>query len=189
MPKCSFLDRCASSFGEARGNFETLVSGLDDRRANWQPAPGKWSVAECIDHLNTSAREYFPRMERAIERGREKEILGHAPYGGRTLLGRIILWALEPKARRKVKAPKVFRPQQGTLDFDKVCEEFRAALAHFEKLAEEADGLDLGRLRLATPIVPWPRVSLAEAFEIHALHIPRHLAQARRVIETSGFPS
>ena len=55
-------------------------------------------------------------------------------------------------------------------------------------LMEEADGLDLGRARVPNPAVPLLKVNLAEAFEIHSLHFPRHLEQARSVTQSTHYP-
>ena len=54
--------------------------------------------------------------------------------------------------------------------------------------AESADGLDLGRIRFGTPVLSLARVTMAEAFEMPALHEPRHLAQAERVKQAEGYP-
>ncbi len=188
MADCPFLTDCASRFDQAGRSFETLVAGIDSRQANWKPAPRRWSVAECIEHLNISARGYFPKMEDAIRRGKERLLLGTAPYRRWSFLGRTLLRALDPEANRTVSAPGVFRPSSGQHDFGAVCDELRTGLEQFGDLVERGDGLDLGRIRLASPIAPIPRLTLAEAFRIHTLHIPRHLAQAKRVTETAGYP-
>ncbi len=188
MADCPFLTDCASRFEQAGRSFETLVAGIDSRQANWKPAPKRWSGAEWRGHVYGSARGYFPKMEVAIRRGKGRLLLGSAPYRRWSFLGRFILRALDPEANRTVPAPGVFRPSSGQHDFATVCDELRAGLERFGELVEGADGLDLGRIRLASPIAPIPRLTLAEAFRIHTLHIPRHLAQAQRVTETAGYP-
>src|SRR5262249_46828789 len=30
---------------------KSIVSGLSDAQFNWKPAPGQWSVAQCLKHL------------------------------------------------------------------------------------------------------------------------------------------
>jgi DinB family protein len=40
--------------GEAEKNAadaRSVVSGLSDAQLNWQPAPDKWSIAQCLEHL------------------------------------------------------------------------------------------------------------------------------------------
>jgi len=38
-----------------RQDAEGLMAGLSDAQFNWPPAPGRWSMAGCFDHLNKSA--------------------------------------------------------------------------------------------------------------------------------------
>lgn len=189
MPECPFLTECTAAFTDAKVDFEELVAGLDSNQANWKPSPKGWSVAECIEHLNVAADGYLSRTVKAILKGREKGLIGTAPYTQRSLLGQFILRALDPEAQRRVPAPRVFRPRAGGLDFDEVCRRFRSDIEAFRDLAEEADGLALGRIKMATPFAPFPRLNLAEAFGIHIRHIPRHLAQATRVTRMPGFPA
>ena len=189
MPACPFLAHCVSAFKSARRDLENLASAVSDRQAAWHPAPRRWSIAECIEHLNVTHRGYSPRLERALDKGRRRGWSGSSPYPQSSFLGRMILRVLDPEAGRTFPAPRVFRPAAGELDFASVCGELRRGLDHFAELAERADGLDLGRIRFATPVAPWPRLTLAEAFEIHSLHIPRHLAQAEAVRNMPGFPA
>ncbi|MCG8455574.1 MAG: DinB family protein [Holophagales bacterium] len=186
MTDCPFLSSCLSAFDEAERTFHAHFAELDPPIALRRPEPGRWSVAECIEHLNVTADLYLPRMEAAIRRGREKGLEGRAPFERRTLLGRFLLSALDPGASRRVPAPKRFRPQQAELDFSEVCTRFSTGLERFRDASGEADGLDLDRIRLPTPIAPVPRLTLAEAFTIHRHHIPRHLAQAKAALDAVG---
>jgi hypothetical protein len=42
----SYSDQLLSVRQDAGG----LMSGLSDAQFNWQPAPGRWSMAGCFDH-------------------------------------------------------------------------------------------------------------------------------------------
>ena len=65
---------------------------------------------------------------------------------------------------------------------------FRERAERLIELAEKADGLPLGVVWIATPVSRWLKVSLAQAFEVHTLHTPRHLGQAERVKGHESFP-
>ncbi len=189
MPKCPFLIRCVAAFEEADDELEELVGGITDEQAAWRAGPGRWSIVECIEHLNRTGGGYLMRMERAVERARERGLAGAQPYRRKTFLGSMILRVLEPGAGRKFPAPRVYRPRREPLALAEVAAELRRQLRRLIELADLADGLDLGRMLFATPVAPWPRLTVAEAFEIHRLHIPRHLAQARAVKEAPGYPA
>jgi len=190
MTTCPFLSDCTARFDAANQRFEDLVARMTPEEAQQRPAPGRWSAAECIEHLNVTAKTYSPKIEGAIQRGQAKQLRAPAPYTQRSLLGRILFWSLAPGKNRKVKAPGIFQPEKTSspngghsdLDYDRVCRDFRDSMERFRQLAIEADGLDLGRIRMATPIGPWPRLTLGEAFEVHSQHIPRHLDQAERAL-------
>ena len=188
MADCPFLKRCVAGFQEAGEELERLVHGLSEEQAAWRPGPKQWSIVEGVDHLNRTAEGYVPRMEAAIERGRRLGRTGSAPYPQKSFLGKMILRVLDPEAGRTFPAPKAYNPRGDSADLGVVAAEFRSRLGRLVELAELADGLDLGWIRHATPVAPWPRVTIAEAFEIHRLHIPRHLAQARAVKEAPGYP-
>lgn len=179
----------ARRFDENRERFEALVADLTDEQASWQPAAGKWSVGECIAHLNVTGVKYQPLMTDAIARGRQRGLTGTAPYQGRTLAGRLLLFILDPDKRRRAKAPGGFQPAAGpSLDFPSLVEEFRSVQEGWTRLLDDADGLALGRIVFASPVSRLVRVNLAEAFEINTLHEARHLGQAERVVASAGFP-
>lgn len=188
MPDCPFLAQCAERVEAASSEFEALVGGMTREQAVWRPDPARWSVVECIDHVNRTAELYFRGMGPAIERARARGIEGAAPYRHGTVLGRLVLRVLEPGAGRTFSAPRIFRPARRSFDLPAVSDDFRRVVGTLLGLIEDADGLDLGRVRFANPAIPLLKVNLAEAFEIHSLHIPRHLAQARAVTRSPGYP-
>ena len=55
--------------------------------------------------------------------------------------------------------------------------------ASFQLQMERAEGLDLARIKVATPISRFLKMSLGAMFEQAAAHERRHIEQARRVRE------
>ena len=53
----------------------------------------------------------------------------------------------------------------------------------------QANGLDLGRVRVRAPMNKWVRFSLGSGFAFMAAHERRHLWQARQIIAMKGFPA
>lgn len=183
------LASCLLRLEDSKQRFENLARSVTSRQATWNPAAGKWSIAECIEHLNVSLRLYLPAMQRELEKSRAGDFTGTGPWKRGTFTGRLILWGLDPEASRSIPAPRKFRPDNSTaVDFSLVCNSFRRGIDRLVQLASEADGLALDQIRLPTPIGRLFRITLAEAFEIHARHVPRHLEQAERVTRASSFP-
>ncbi len=54
------FDRCAKEIDEARHRAEALMLGLTTEQLITQPEAGKWSIAECILHLNVTASQIDP---------------------------------------------------------------------------------------------------------------------------------
>ena len=53
-------------FEQISADADALVAPLSDAQFSWQPAPESWSVAQCLDHLNSTAREYLPMLDEGI---------------------------------------------------------------------------------------------------------------------------
>lgn len=188
MIRDEYLRRCVDSYDQSLRRFEDLVSRVSPHQATWRPGSKKWSIAECVEHLNVSLKLYEKTMDRAIRRAREEGLTGDGPWTRWTVPGKLLLRALDPAAKKSLPAPPSFKPRSpGKLEFAEVCARFRKHMERLRKLARHADGLDLDKVRIATPLGSLIRMTAAEAFEIQVLHIPRHLGQAERVSETPGF--
>ena len=163
-----------------------LVSGLSEAQLNWKPAPDKWSIAQCLDHLAVASQKFGAYFTDALARGRKKWPVSAAPAYRPSWMGGWLIKQVTPVTGRSLSAPKVLRPSessiQGTL------ENFLDQQARFIQFVRETDGVDYNKTRLRSPVTPLMRYSLADAFVITVVHAQRHLAQARRVRETSGFP-
>jgi hypothetical protein len=174
-------------FRENRAIAERLCAGLTTDQFNWRPAPDRWSVAECLVHLNLSARQFSARVDEAIDRARPAGLTGSGPfrYG---LLSRLMLRAVSPGGTRRYKAPKQFAPPRTAHDVTDVLASFRKAGETWAACLRAACGLDLARVKVPSPAVPILRFPLGATFAIQAAHERRHLLQAERVLSASGFP-
>jgi len=165
-----------------------LVSGLSEAQLNWKPAPGSWSIAQCLEHLIAATEGFDQYFEKAIASGREKRSVdGAIPYRP-TRLGGWLIKQLVPEATRKVPAPKIFRPAESS-SIKGALERFLQQQERFVKFVKDATGIDYNKTKLRSPVTPLMRYSLADAFVLTVVHGRRHLGQAQRVRETPGFPS
>lgn len=164
-----------------------LAGELSDAQLSWTSAPDRWSVAQCLDHLATTSKAFEPYLTSAIQRGRDKwPTQSPVPYRP-SLVGGWLIKQVVPEATRKVPSPKVFRPAQSPV-IDNVLEGFLQQQDEFLRFVREAEGLDYNKTRLRSPVTPLMRYSMADAFVVTVVHGWRHLAQARRMLETPGFP-
>lgn len=178
------LKRWSDAFAAQLERMETLTGGLSHRQLNFKPAPDRWSVGQCIDHINVSMRIYLDPMERVLE---EADLPGEEPYGRGTFMGRLLIGALR-RPRGRYKAPRKFRPSSSELDPEAVRREYERQTARMQDALRQADGLALGKIKMPWPVFGWIKISLAQAFELQILHAGRHFDQAERVTRADGFP-
>jgi len=164
-----------------------LVTGLNEEQLNWRPGAEKWSIAQCLDHLAVSSSKFDQYFETALGRGRSKWPVSSPPAYQPTRMGAWLIRQLEPVTGRNLPAPKVFRPSSS--DIQGALQKLLDQQETFLNFVRSADGVDFNKTRLRSPVTPFMRYSLADAFVITVVHTRRHLGQARKVRETPGFPN
>ena len=176
------VDDFRKQFEQISADADLLVAPLSDAEFSRQPAPNSWSVAECIDHLNSTAREYLAMLDEGIADAIRRGLYATGPYSY-NWIGRLFVWFVQPETRIRAKAPKAFQPPMGRPRHD-VMAAFRAYQVQYIDRLRQANGLDLARARVASPVARWVRIPLGSGFAMMLAHERRHLEQARRVIRT-----
>lgn len=181
------LRTIASQTEDINREAQKLVEGLNTEQLNWKPAPGSWSIAQCLEHLAVTSEREESYLVGAIARGREKgSVNGPLTYQP-TLFGGWIIRRLLPTTTRKMPAPKVYRPAASS-NIEGSLERFLEQQAKLLIFLNNSEGLDFNKIRFRSAVTPFIRFSLADNFVMTVVHSQRHLAQARRVRETPGFP-
>ena len=164
---------------------KSLTAGLSAAQLNWQPQPGKWSIAQNLAHLNFGY-QYFDTLASSIAAARAKGIIGTGPfrYGW---LSSWIMKSQEPPPKRKFKAAKITTPSPD-VDAAKAVADYLRMNARLGELIQEADGLDLARAK--TPLGPlkWLKMPLGARLAHMTTHDRRHLWQAEQVRNDPNFP-
>ncbi|MBI2186219.1 MAG: DinB family protein [Acidobacteria bacterium] len=139
-----------------------------------------------LDHLNATARSYLPVMDEGIADAIRRGLYGAGPYTY-NWIGRLSVYLVEPRVRIRLKAPRPFLPAPGRTR-QEVLAAFRAYQVQYIDRLRQANGLDLARARVSSPVARWLRIPLGSSFALMSAHERRHLAQARRVMESPHFP-
>jgi hypothetical protein len=181
------LETFRESFERIANEADALAGALTNEQFNWRPPSGGWSVAQCIEHLNAAARQYLPSFDEGIAEAIRRGLYGEGPfrYGW---LGRKMVQSQEPTTKRKFKAAKAFLPPP-TRPRQESMAAFRAYQVQFIDRLRQANGLDLSRARIRSPVVSWLRLQLGLGFALMVAHERRHLLQARNVINDPTFPA
>jgi hypothetical protein len=186
-PLVSELDEYRRQIEAVNEDAQSLIAGLSDAQFNWSPAPGHWSIAQCLDHLTVTGRELIERVRETITDARRRRLLSRGPfrYG---MVGNMIVRSMEPPAKLKFKAPKIFKPRAAR-SLEEVVRDFFAVQAEVLELIREANGINLARAKVTSPVSKLIKLSLGQAFGLIATHERRHLWQAHQVRNNSVFPA
>jgi hypothetical protein len=164
-----------------------ILAGATDVQFNWRPGPERWSMAQCFDHLNVAMRRTFPAFDRAIADARDRGLRGPGPfrYGW---FSRWMVGSMEPPVKRRQRTFKIFVPAQET-PLAVTLAEFRTVRDQLADRVRTADGLDLKRQRVISPVSRLLRLPLGAYFAFVIAHDRRHLWQARNVRAAPEFPA
>lgn len=173
-------DQLTSELSAIRTRAKELVSGLTPEQLTLRPAPAKWSIAECLAHLNLTAAAVQPRIASAIERGKKDGWTGSGPFSP-GLMGRLMIWIAEPPPKFRLRAPKGIVPEISHGDPAQVVSEFMMVQDGWERLIRDCEGLDQKRVKVSSLFPGLPPVRLAAPIPWMMAHQRRHLWQAEKV--------
>lgn len=181
------LADCLSQIDEIQTDAERLLDGLTDHQFNWRPAFGKWSIAECLSHLEVVGRKHLPRIDDAIERAHAARWYSDGPFK----YGFVEKWfvhANEPPPRIRMKAPRAAAPR-AFQPREELWAEFVALQEELRDRIRRSQGLDLARAKVHSPFVGPFRFALGACLAFLPAHERRHLWQARQVRGHANFPA
>ncbi len=175
------LDELEAQFAAVSARFQSLVNSAGAELSLMPPAPGSWSVAGCLQHLNITGDAYFPVWQQVIAAAGPRKTELNAPY--RTdFWGRLLSWILEPPARIRSKTPLPFEPGDCN-QLAPVLDGFLDRQQRIIAALHRCRGRAIDRVKMASPIDRRIRYSIWSSFIINAAHQRRHLWQAQQAIE------
>lgn len=184
-PELRQLER---EFRECAERARRLLDGVDAASFAWKPAADRWSIGECLAHLDATGKAYGAYVDRKMEKARAAGLVarpGSFRYG---VVERLVMWALEPPVRGlRVKAPSMVVPP-ADVAMEQVVPAFLALQETWIERLRRADELDGAAVRVAAAPSPMLKLSLAGALATMAAHQRRHLWQAEQVKATPGYP-
>ncbi len=166
---------------------QATFGGLDGRQLNWRPDAGRWSVAQCVEHLLTTNRLMFEAAEKALDVARPRTIWQRVPVLP-GVLGRMLIRSQSPTAARRFTAPSTARPASSDITADVIprfIEQQRDAAVRVQALGED----DAARTIMTSPFVRIVTYSVLDGWRLVVAHDRRHFEQAQRVVKSPGFPS
>ena len=180
------VDVLTGDLDQVTSEVEAAFGRLSHSQLNWKPSADRWSIAQCLDHLVTINRLYFPLLA-SLRSGAPSPGFWerHSPFSG--LLGRLLIKTLSPENRKKTKTSAKAEPS--TSEIDGIIERFvrhqAELIAHIRDIPRSVDRT---RTIVTSPLLSWVTYSLDDCLTILVVHEKRHVLQARRVMEDVAFP-
>lgn len=146
------------------------------------PAPGQWSVAQCLEHLNFYGQHYLPAIDSAIRTAKQQGSQPDKMFRP-GLLGayftELMLPQQDGRLKKKMASPKNARPSVAP-DPTKMLAKFIEQQERLLQLLEAARAVNLNKIRVPTSLSPLIRLKLGDTFGFLIAHLERHVLQAER---------
>lgn len=183
-----FFDQLTNELLALRVLAQQRLRPLSPEVLNRRPSPSRWSVGQCLEHLNIVGGHYLPeisaRVTKALAEGSKP-----APTAKHGLIGRRFIEAMRtPASQRSFTSPERYAPT-GTRLPRTVTEVFSRQLDELLRLVLLARQVDANAVRIPNPLFPLLRLRLTDQLEFLIVHIKRHIAQAEAVLESQAVNS
>ena len=165
---------------------EAAFGPLDARQLNWRPDAGRWSVAQCFEHLLTANHLMLEAADDALN-GMTPPTTWQRVPGLPAILGRMLIRSQAPGATRRFTAPARARPSMSDIAPD-VIQRFIAQHHDAVMRLQDVDERTAARTTMTSPFIKVVTYSVLDGWRLVVAHDRRHLEQARRVMMSPGFP-
>ena len=186
-PGSTYIDAFLEQARTTRDRTVEDFGGLDARAVNWKPAPARWSVAQCLQHLIASNEEYSETFAAVANGTYRPSVFARIPLLPR-VWGPLIRWAMTPGNRVKVPTTEALEPGESDIDVD-IVDAFSASVDELLERIAALEHADQRQVVVESPFASFVGYSLGDAIAIAVAHLERHRLQAVRVTEMPGFPS
>lgn len=186
------MDYTLLSLAEVRAELDDIAreapatfGGLDRRQLNWRPDETRWSIGQCFEHLLAANRLMLQAADDALDGARPRTVWQRVPVLP-WLLGRALIRSQSPEATRTFTAAPQARPAADVAEdvIERFIVQHREAAARVTVLDER----QAARTIMTSPFISVVTYSVFDGWRIIVAHDRRHMAQARRVVLSPGFP-
>jgi hypothetical protein len=144
-------------------------------------APGKWSVAQVLEHLNSYSYYYLPAITHAMKKNKTAKVYFKPGWLG-NYFTRLMEAGTDGQVKNKMKAPKAHRPGLQP-DWLPVVNTFLAQQQQLLELLEQAKVKDIGSIRIPVSISRFIQLKLGDTFRFLVAHEERHFIQLRKALQ------
>lgn len=166
---------------ESRKEFLAAIDGVSDAQWKWKPAPEKWSVGECAEHVVLAEASQFDRVKKAL--ASPADVDWEKKTAGKSQLIEMAL----PSRMGRVQAPESIVPS-GKMTRAEVIARFDKQRAEILKFARETHE-PLKEHLAEHPFAMFNPLNAYQWLTYIPLHTMRHDKQIAEVKGTAGYPT
>jgi uncharacterized damage-inducible protein DinB len=139
---------------------------------------GGWSVAQCLEHLNTYGYHYLPAIEKGFLSNAD---LPASPKFRNSRLGQYFTYLMTPESGTKMKTAAKHDPSN-ELDAYAVIAEFIRQQETMLIFLRKGENTDLNKIKISISISNFLKLPLGDVLQFIVAHDARHVKQAARVL-------
>jgi len=164
--------------------IETITTeefqNLSEEELVWKPAPDKWSIAECLKHIIIANTIYNKDINKRLQTAEVKTIEYPIKF---SITGKLFLYAVDPKYKWKVPAPKIFKPikDNKVLNGTETVKYFLKLQEEIIETAKKGCAYDHQHVHTYSPLSKLLKFNVGEQLYIMMRHTKKHVNQALNV--------
>lgn len=168
-------DILQSNLHSSRKQIIDLASSLTDEQLTYKPAPDRWSVRDIIEHLVLTEEGIFAFATSGLQKSAAKP--------AQKMADEAFMNVIRDRSK-KAEAPEVFRPTGKWATKQALINEFKARRdKNLMWVTKTSDDLRNNYIQL-----PYGTFDVYQGLLLLPAHNERHLAQAKEVMASPGFP-
>ncbi len=153
-----------------------LKAAINHEQAQWSPDKNRWSILECVEHLNIVGELALPSIRNCIDKLHTKDIRSSGPFTY-NFVERYFIKFVSPNTPMSMPVPPPYNPKIASADPDKIWERFFDLQKNLQKCIQDANGFNLKKVSFSSPISPITRFSLGAWMEGLVAHERYHWGQ------------
>lgn len=145
-----------------------------------QPAAGKWSVTQVLEHLNSYGNYYLIAIERSLEQDKPASKVFKPGWIG-DYFTKLMKPGENGTIRHKMQSPKDHRPHSHPDAFP-VLTTFLEQQHYLLELLEKAKTKNIGKIRTPVSIARLIKLKVGDVFRFLIAHEQRHFVQIENTL-------
>jgi DinB superfamily len=169
------LERISSYLHQTRENLLHTTRGLSPIQLQYKPAPDRWSVAECLEHITVTESFILANIHNTLQQAAQSSTPGIGDDG---------IVQMVPDRSTRLKGPERLMPT-ARWAHDRLLSEFESARKRTADFAATTDA-PLREHGFAHPMLG--TLDCYQWLLLIGAHGERHRLQAEEVMADAGFP-